>query len=197
MMKRRGLPKNSEGRRADLALLMPKKRYSFLVYCFLLAASIYGLSQECRKNHNIRCMRKWFWINQAVRKPYNLWQPGDKLFFCSQTTRRKCTASVLVQLNIRVIMDISKTRVCFGPTLVCRFNRYWIKTSGGIRVNTWTTIEFWSTAQTNIQTSKALLQNCQHFVDPQESQLQSRTKLVVSCRSKGKDFSIVPADFNS
>ena len=57
MMKRRG-PKNSEGRRADLALLMPKKRYSFLVYCFLLAASIYGLSHECRKNHNIRCMRK-------------------------------------------------------------------------------------------------------------------------------------------
>ena len=106
-----------------------------------------------------------------------------------------------MELNLRVIIDESKTSVCLGPTLVFPFNRYWIKTSGGIRVNTWTTIEFWSTAQTNIQTSKALLQNWQHFVDPQESQLQNCTKPVVSCRSKGilsfQDFfsSIISPDF--
>ena len=102
---------------------------------------------------------------------------------------------MLVQLNIRVIMDISKTRVCFGPTLVCRFNRYWIKTSGGIRVNTWTTIDFWSTAEKNIQTSKALLQNWQHFVDPQQlynasCQLSIKGHPII----KGF-FSIIPSDF--
>ena len=102
-----------------------------------------------------------------------------------------------MKLNLRVIIDESKANVCFGPTLVCRFNRYWIKTSGGIRVNTWRTIELWSTAQTNIRTTTALLQNWQRFEDPQESQLQNCTKLVVSCRSKNKDllFSIIPADF--
>ena len=42
-----------------------------------------------------------------------------------------------MELNLRVIIDKSKASVCFGPTLVCRFNRYWIKTSGSIRVNTW------------------------------------------------------------
>ena len=45
-------------RSADLASLMLKQRYSFLVCCFLLAASIYGLSRECREHLNIRCMRK-------------------------------------------------------------------------------------------------------------------------------------------
>ena len=43
--------------------------------CSLLAASIYGLSRECRENLNIRCMRKWFWIKQAARKPHNSCSP--------------------------------------------------------------------------------------------------------------------------
>ena len=47
----------------------------FLVCCFLLAASIYGLSRENRENLNIRCMRKWFWIKQAARKPRNSCSP--------------------------------------------------------------------------------------------------------------------------
>ena len=46
--------------------------------CSLLAASIYGLSRECRENLNIRCMRKWFWIKQAVRKPHNSCSPGPR-----------------------------------------------------------------------------------------------------------------------
>ena len=44
--------------------------------CSLLAASIYGLSRECRENLNIRCMRKWFWIKQAARKPHNSCSPA-------------------------------------------------------------------------------------------------------------------------
>ena len=44
--------------------------------CSLLAASIYGLSRECRENLNIRCMRKLFWIKQAARKPHNSCSPA-------------------------------------------------------------------------------------------------------------------------
>ena len=96
------------------------------------------------------------WVGELVTSITNQWSDSGPI------------TSVLVELNLRVIIDESKTSVCVGPTLVCRFNRYWIKTSGGIRVNTWTTIDFWSTAEKNIQTSKALLQNWQHFVDPQQ-----------------------------
>ena len=50
----------------------------FLMCCSLLAASIYGLSRECRENLNIRCMRKWFWIKQAARKPRNSCSPDSR-----------------------------------------------------------------------------------------------------------------------
>ena len=80
-------------RRANLALLMKNneetskeeeqtwlcwclnKDILFLMCCSLLAASIYGLSRECRENLNIRCMRKWFWIRHAARKPRNSRSP--------------------------------------------------------------------------------------------------------------------------
>ena len=84
-------------RRANFALLMKNneetskeeeqtwlcwclnKDILFLMCCSLLAASIYGLSRECRENLNIRCMRKWFWIKQAARKPRNSCSPGVDL----------------------------------------------------------------------------------------------------------------------
>ena len=46
--------------------------------------SIYGLSRECRENLNIRCMRKWFWIKQAARKPHNSCSPGQDYAIASQ-----------------------------------------------------------------------------------------------------------------
>ena len=84
-------------RRANLALLMKNneetskeeeqtwlcwclnKDILFLMCCSLLAASIYGLSRECRENLNIRCMRKWFWIKQAARKPRNSCSPDSTM----------------------------------------------------------------------------------------------------------------------
>ena len=88
-------------RRANFALLMKNneetskeeeqtwlcwclnKDILFLMCCSLLAASIYGLSRECRENLNIRCMRKWFWIKQAARKPRNSRSPVmTYLVFC-------------------------------------------------------------------------------------------------------------------
>ena len=70
--------RNFKRRGANLALLTPKYNKDILVLmcCSLLAASIYGLSRECRENLNIRCMRKWFWIKQAARKPHNSCSPA-------------------------------------------------------------------------------------------------------------------------
>ena len=50
---------------ADLALLMLKQRYSFLVCCFLLAASIYGLSRECCEHLNIHCLYEKIILDQS------------------------------------------------------------------------------------------------------------------------------------
>ena len=52
-------------RSADLASLMLKQRYSFLVCCFLLAASIYGLSRECREHLNIHCLYEKIILDQS------------------------------------------------------------------------------------------------------------------------------------
>ena len=103
-------------RRANLALLMKNneetskeeeqtwlcwclnKDILFLMCCSLLAASIYGLSRECRENLNIRCMRKWFWIRHAARKPRNSRSPD----LCNQSVMKLLSENIFRMT--RVIM---------------------------------------------------------------------------------------------
>ena len=64
---------------SPLALLMPNclNKDAFLLCCFLLADSIYGICRERRKNLNIRVSRKYSWSKQLPRKPAKLCQPAQ------------------------------------------------------------------------------------------------------------------------
>ena len=48
----------------------------FLVCCFLLEDSIYGICTERRENLNICVMRNYSWSKQLARKPAKLCQPS-------------------------------------------------------------------------------------------------------------------------